>query len=79
MTRVTSLSSLPREVLLSQHTLYKAPTGRLCRYVPYSAPTWDDQALFVYVKSADDKAEHSSKASFTLSRPNWGILRVVNP
>lgn len=79
MTRVPSLSSLPREVLLSPHTLYMSPCKRLCRYVPYSAPTWEDQALFVYVDSADEKADHSSKKAFTLSRPNWRILKVVNP
>lgn len=78
MTRLSSLS-LPREVLLSPRTLYETPLGNLCRYVPYRGVRHQDQALFVYVSSAQEEAQASAEGAFMLMRPNWGILKVVQP
>lgn len=79
MTRVPLISFLPREVLLSPRTLYETPQGRLCRYVPYQGQRHEDQALFVYVSSPHEEPKDSDEGAFALTRPNWGLLKVVLP
>lgn len=78
MTRLSSMS-LPREVLLSPRTLYETPLGKLCRHVPYQGVRHQDQALFVYVATPHEEPKDSADGAFILMRPNWAMLKVVQP
>lgn len=64
-------------VTLSPSALYRAPTGRLCRYVP--DPTRENRysfASFIYVESRED-VPYRWGTGFSLGWRNFHLLQVV--
>lgn len=62
---------------LDARTLYRSPSGRLCRYVPaVDREAALVRATFVYVEKASDPA-HRWLDGFSLSWRNWRLMKVV--